>query len=298
MKISATFAMTIVFLAVPVTFAGGPNCHNGAIQSHWTRAIDTGLKTWPRWVKPIANGSDALLMVAEDGTWCSSDGIEWAKVSNNAHVAVRPGATQVFFKDKFWLMGGMNDWSEFTNEVYPSADGAKWRRVTDKAPWPPRRDALLAVFNDRLWLFSGSESSGRRDVTPTRWYRDAWQSEDGLKWKRLSTILPENAEQVLVFRNQLWLLGKAGAWSSSDGVTWSRRSSGDPLNERGGYGAVVYHNRIWIFGGIANGNVTNEVWSTVDGRIWVREDNAPWFTRGGEYSIVFVGKLWFYGGKK
>src|SRR5262245_52403615 len=132
MKTAAAFGITVVLLAVPFTFAGGPNCHDRSIQHRWVRAIDTGTKTWPRWVMPIANGNGALLMVAQDGTWCSSDGIEWSRVPNNADVAVRPGATQVFFKNKFWLMGGMNDWSEFTNEVWTSADGATWTRVDDK----------------------------------------------------------------------------------------------------------------------------------------------------------------------
>ena len=95
----------------------------------------------------------------------------------------------------------------------------------------------------------------------------------------------------------MWLLGKAGAWASRDGARWSQEKSGEPFNDRRGYGAVVYNDRIWIFGGIYHGNMTNEVWSTADGSEWVREANAPWLPRGAEYSVAFDGKLWIYGGK-
>jgi hypothetical protein len=293
MKLASMLALALIGIAIP--FA--PTKHSAPTQYRWVKAIDTGIKTWPRWVMPVANDKQRLWMVDKDGSWSSADGINWTVSANNATVALRPGAAHASFKGKLWLMGGMNDWSEFTNEIWNSSDGTSWTRVVDKAPCAARRNALVTVFKDRLWLFSGAESSGLRNVTPHRFYRDAWQSFDGLTWNKLSTTLPDSDEQVLVFNNQMWLLGSAGAWSSVDGIAWTQQSSGPPFRNRRAYGAVVYNDRMWLFGGLNGEKTTNEVWSTSDGRTWTREPDAPWFPRGGEYSVVFDGKLWIYGGK-
>ena len=298
MKTASTLVVIVVLTTLAIPFSGTKSEENNPSTNYqWVRAIDTGIKTWPRWVIPISNGDGTLFMIAKEGTWSSKDGLNWTKGPNNAGAAVRPGVAQAFFKEKLWLLGGMNDWSEFTNEVWSSTDGATWRRVVDRAPWTPRRNALVTVFNHRLWLFGGAESSGFRDVTPRRSYRDVWQSDDGVTWKRVPTILPESEEQVVVFKQRLWLLGKAGAWSSADGINWTSQGSGPPFSDRRAYGAVVYNDKIWLFGGIRGDTTTNEVWSTADGITWVRERSAPWYPRGGAYSVVFGGKLWIYGGK-
>lgn len=262
----------------------------------WVKALDTGVKTWPRWVFPIP-GRQRLVMIADNATWSSHDGITWTTTSHNARQAIRPGVSQIFFKDRYWLMGGMNDWSEFTNEIWSSPDAVNWTVESTQAPWLPRRNALLAEFQDKLWLLSGAESSGKKNVTPIRTYRDVWQTSDGREWRKLPVTLPDSDEKLVVFNNQLWLLGKSGAWRSSDGLNWQQTASGDPFINRRGYGAVVYKNSIWLFGGIHEDKATNEVWSSNDGVNWVREKNAPWFPRGGEYSIAYDGKLWLYGGK-
>lgn len=262
----------------------------------WVKAIDTGVKTWPRWVFPI-HGRQKLLMIAEESSWSSGDGIKWSTASHNAREAIRPGASQIFFKDRFWLMGGMKDWSQFTNEIWSSPDAINWTLESSAAPWAARRNALLVEFQSKLWLMSGWESSGKKNVTPLRSHRDVWQSADGRVWTKLPVTLPESDEKLVVFNNQMWLLGKAGAWRSNDGVTWQQTASGDPFVNRRAYGAVVFRNNIWLFGGLHGDMTTNEVWSSNDGVNWTREKNAPWFPRGGEYSIVFDGKLWIYGGK-
>lgn len=262
----------------------------------WIKAVDTGVKTWPRWVFPIP-GRQRLVMIAEEASWSSDDGIKWSTTAHNAHQAIRPGVSQIFFKNRFWLMGGMNDWSEFTNQIWSSPDAVNWTLESQHAPWPARRDALLAKFQDKLWLMSGAESSGKKNVLPLRSYRDVWQSSDGLAWSRLPVMLPESDEKLVVFNNQMWLLGKAGAWRSNDGITWQQTASGEPFINRRAFGAVVYNDSIWLFGGIHGEKMTNEVWSSNDGINWRREKDAPWFPRGGEYSIAFDGKLWIYGGK-
>ena len=196
------------------------------------------------------------------------------------------------------MMGGMNNWAEFTNEIWTSPDAFDWTRVTEHAPWPARRNALLLEFNQKLFLLGGSESSGKKDVLPQRSFTDAWETSDGSLWTKISDTVPPNAEQALVFQNQMWILGARGAWSSTDGKTWQEKASGRPFSNRGSFGAAVYDGKLWVFGGVDAEKTMNEVWSSNDGINWVQQvPNAPWFPRGAEYSTVFAGKLWIFGGK-
>ena len=290
----ALFVTAVLSVSIVLT---KPKTINSRTSNHrWVKAIDTGVKTWPRWVFPIT-GPKGIVMIAEEATWFSNDGTAWTTTAHNAREAIRPGTSQIFFKDRFWLMGGMNDWSDFTNEIWSSPDAINWTLETNHAPWPSRRNALLVEFQDKLWLLSGWETSGKKNVTPLRSYRDAWQSTDGRVWTKLPVELPNSDQKLVVFDNQMWLLGKAGAWHSSDGLKWQEAVTGAPFIDRWAYGAVVYDNRIWLFGGIYRDQTTNEVWSTPDGIKWRCENNAPWFPRDGEYSITFDGKLWIYGGK-
>jgi hypothetical protein len=159
MKTAARLAaIAIAFVALSIPFVLTKSNMKVAGNSRWVRAIDTGVKTWPRWVMPLSKGDQVLLMIAKEGTWSSSDGVNWTSAPNNGSAAVRPGVSQAFFKDRFWVMGGMIDWSQFTNEIWSSSDGRNWTRVVNNAPWSPRRNALVAVFNDRLWLFGGWQS--------------------------------------------------------------------------------------------------------------------------------------------
>ena len=42
--------------------------HVNASNYRWVRGIETGVKTWPRWVVPIAKADEALLMVAKESS--------------------------------------------------------------------------------------------------------------------------------------------------------------------------------------------------------------------------------------
>lgn len=287
-------AAPILLLVAILVFTCSPAQTTGGYQ--WIRAVKPGLKTWARWVLPVTD-NNKLLMIAEDATWSSTDGVKWTTTKNNAAEAVRPGASQIFFKGKFWLMGGMNNWAEFTNQIWSSSDAVQWTMVAEHAPWPARRNALVVEFDNKLWLFGGWESSGKKDVTPTMFYRDMWQSRDGIQWTQISSNMPASNEQVLIFQNQIWLLGKDGVWTTTDGKAWRQTATGKPFSDRGSFGAEVFDGKMWIFGGMGTTKTTNEVWFSQDGTTWQEAEHAPWFPRGGEYSTVFDGKLWIYGGK-
>lgn len=288
-------AAPILLLIAILVFTCSPGQTAGGYQ--WIRAVNPGVKTWPRWVVPVAGKDNKLWMIAEDATWSSSDGIKWTTIKNNAAQAFRPGASQIFFNGKFWLMGGMNTWAEFTNEIWSSTDGVDWTMLAEHAQWPARRNALLVEFDNKLWLFGGAESSGKKDVTPTRSFSDVWQSSDGVEWQQISSNMPASDDQALVFQNQMWLLGKGGVWTTNDGKMWRQTATGRPFSDRGGFGAAAFDGQMWIYGGIGSEKTTNEVWSSRDGITWNQVERAPWFPRGAKYTTVFNEKLWIYGGK-
>ena len=68
----------------------------------------------------------------------------------------------------------------------------------------------------------------------------------------------------------------------------------------------TFDDKLWIFGGwkvLDNGNDQfgnlNDVWSSSDGRVWKRENDAPWQNRHAAYAWNFNNALYFssgYGG--
>ena len=98
---------------------------------------------------------------------------------------------------------------------------------------------------------------------------------------------------------------KNDVWYSADGTNWklaTARAEWSPkwLDRGGnrGAGCVVFDGRIWVFGGINEKGMLNDVWSSSDGANWQQATvPAPWKPRGTANSVVFDNKLWIYGGK-
>ena len=70
MKTIATVVLACATLAL-ATSALIPISSNSH-QYRWIKAIDTGVQTWPRWIKPINRSDNQLLMVTKERTWYSA----------------------------------------------------------------------------------------------------------------------------------------------------------------------------------------------------------------------------------
>lgn len=68
--------------------------------------------------------------------------------------------------------------------------------------------------------------------------------------------------------------------------------------ERSSHTSVTFNDRMWIIGGYnPDGGFQNDVWSSLDGKHWMREtQSAAWPPREGHSSEVFDNKLWVMGG--
>ncbi|HVG95275.1 MAG TPA: galactose oxidase [Chloroflexota bacterium] len=93
--------------------------------------------------------------------------------------------------------------------------------------------------------------------------------------------------------------------AANDGTayTWHHVTSEAPFAPRDGAGALVFDDRMWLFGGwnprdkVHFPTICNsEVWSSADGADWrLITPNAPWEGRHTAGYAVFAGRLWILG---
>jgi len=192
----------------------------------------------------------------------------WKYVGNGAFTK-RDGAGLVEFKGKMWLVGGWvgssqgtgNIYAE-TNEVWNTSNGKDWVCVSKEgdAPWVGRHSGGVVVYKDSIWVISGDG------------YPDVWKSGDGKKWELVDSNAPwgkRYGPYVTVFNDKLWLIGGVDWWDNN----------GEWVREQGT-------------------KAFNDVWSSTDGKNWVRElEFAPFAQRGMIHgSVIWNNELYIIGG--
>ena len=124
-------------------------------------------------------------------------------------------------------------------------------------------------------------------------------------------LLPDRitaAATVRVGDRQIFMLGgwrdsdrTNEVWSAADGKYWARAANAD-WPGRTGHQAVVHNGRLYVLGGIEGplgfgSSYINDVWSSVDGRVWVEEAvNAGWSKRDDHQAVSHQGRLYVLGG--
>lgn len=178
-----------------------------------------------------------------------------------------------------------------------------WTKVADGAPFGPRDGAGGIVFGGKMWLLGGWNPG---DVArfPLQCANDVWSSSDGARW---------NLEKPNTFNNVDTFDAKAD---------WEGRHFA---------GYHVMGGKMWIVGGdVIQGRYQTDVWSSSDGKKWLRTDrhdvkrrmildtnpNSPTYGQMIEFtgfkpvevsdfgmrtlhvSGVFANKLWVMGGQR
>jgi hypothetical protein len=138
---------------------------------------------------------------------------------------------------------------------------------------------------------------------------DVWYSTDGAKWTSatLAAAWPAQKDLAAVsFLNKLWVINGLGVWCTSDGANWTTATTPAPWGGpyypyyyRSGMKAVVCAGRIWVRGGVyPHVGSYSDVWSSSDGKSWVRVTSAAgWRPRTGHAVVVHDGKIWILGGE-
>ncbi|MCE5229284.1 hypothetical protein LLG95_06765 [bacterium] len=147
-----------------------------------------------------------------------------------------------------------------------------------------------------------------------------WRSLDGRTWDRITDNPPfgkRDGHCLLVFNNKLWLLGGSkdayltnyqpqnDVWYTDDGLKWTRALEHAPWSARFDHAAVVFNNKMWIFGGSRSKGVgskrpdgsMNDVWYSSNGLTWTGTLwGVEWQPRAGHEVIVYQNMLWLIGG--
>ncbi|MCX6718214.1 MAG: hypothetical protein NTY81_01230 [Candidatus Staskawiczbacteria bacterium] len=238
--------------------------------------------------------------------------LDWEEVVSSAPWEGRDSQAVVVYKNKIWLMGGLDGTKRLISpgnvdygnaphfsDVWSSEDGKNWQLVLNNAPWGNRRSMAVVDFKGKMWLMGG--------WGPDIGYRsDVWSSEDGKNWEleTKSTAWPaREGHQLLVFQNKIWLIGGVkytgnqlfnDVWYSDDGVSWKQAVKNAEWSPRWDFAAEVFNNKLWVVGGMAfKDKLYNDVWSSSDGVNWtLANENPPFETRQGFALIDYQNRLW------
>jgi hypothetical protein len=238
--------------------------------------------------------------------------LNWEEMTSSAEFEARDSHGLVSFKNKLWVMGGLDanccvqssgvvnyEKAPHFSDIWSSEDGKIWKLENSNAPWGKRRSIQVVEFKDKLWLVGG--------WGPEIGYKnDIWSSEDGISWK----LEKENTEwsareghQVVNFDNKLWVIGGVtydnkgltnDVWSSEDGINWEQATDNAGWELRWDHTATAFNNKLWVIGGMGfNGKLFNDVWSSEDGKVWKQEvANPPFASRQGGALVEYKDKLW------
>jgi Kelch motif protein len=228
----------------------------------------------------------------------------------------------VFFKDRYWMIGGAIPTLPQTtqalihvpqSDIWSSSDGRTWRLETANAAFGTRWIHKTLVYDNAIWLLSGvrADGSGANEV---------WKSLDGVNWTPVTQVTPWGAigfvpsMAATVFNGQMWVVISGRTYSSSDGANWTAQSAANAIG--GGipreYASFTsYNNKLWYIGGAAvflvspgspatfNRVAQNDVWSSNDGITWTQVTaTAPFAARQQHAAFVLGNKLWVFGGQR
>ena len=213
---------------------------------------------------------------AGDQVWWSSDGKQWKQVRQNAGWTPRLAAGAVVFKEKMWILGGIEDYKtaifgiddnyahvnpdDLKNGVWCSEDGIAWELATKNAGWSPRAFHQAIVFEDKIWVLGGATYRPKQQLL-----NDVWCSDDGVNWIRVTQAAPWGPRSwfsSIVYRDRMWVLGgfsdrsnlyqhlnHGDVWYSNDGKNWTELKSEVMWTARHEHSTLVFQDKIWIAGG-------------------------------------------------
>lgn len=145
-----------------------------------------------------------------------------------------------------------------------------------------------------------------RALTP----KGGWISRDGKNWTK--TSLPDIGlnsayQKFIQFKGAIYALGamrgnylkmklSSKISRTRDFQTWETLAEKSNLPPRVFYGAAVFRDKIWLFGGFDGERYYNDVWNSADGVKWRRVAEKTAWTPRTAGVFEFKGKLWLFGG--
>lgn len=206
----------------------------------------------------------------------------------------------VWFNDKLYLIGGGRSFGgNRFDDVWVSDQGGTWTELDGGPKFTPRLWHGTVVFDKKIWIIGGN-----RAYSTGNELNDIWSSEDGDTWVQenpSADFAPRYGHRVVVYDNQMWLIGGRNAadsisrtevWKSSDGVDWTLVTENADFGRGNSFDVAVFQGKMWK---IAGGNDT--VYSSTDGLNWeLVTDEAAFGNRRQHCVTVFDDKLWLFSG--
>jgi hypothetical protein len=264
--------------------------------------------------------------VTNNEVWSSTDGAEWTLVKPNTFKdgvfdpktdwEGRHTGGYAVFQNKMWLIGGDVNQGHYHNDVWNSTDGQTWTHVNKEqpVPWGPRALHYTVVHDDKIWVMGG-QTVPQFAPEDEIFYRDIWNSTDGINWNRVQPEAPFWPQRGMiggaaVMNGRMWILGGGtydtpeiperkffnDVWSSADGVTWTRHMENAPWVPRQYHEVAVFDGNLWVMEGYDGTGNRRDVWYSPDGETWTEVPNTPWNPRHAASVFVYDNALWMVAG--
>lgn len=210
------------------------------------------------------------------------------------------------YNNRIYLSCGLNGVTPLS-QMLATPNGREIETIPQgDASLPTRALHAMCVFDEKLWI-----SGGLRGITGLT---DVLYSADGKTWVKTMDMAAGVSGHALVSfgtpRNKLVHLGGVSAGGylniishSSNGVTGDAIIPQTSLwDARSQFGALVYKNKLWVFGGqgLVAGQTTcfNDVWVTDNLTHWTKVlDHAPWSARSAFAFCEWDERMWIIGGR-
>ena len=182
------------------------------------------------------------------------------------------------------------------NQKVSAKDSYVWNEITRQAEFPQGYNYPVFVLADKNLLALNS---------------GGWLSKDGKTWTK--TALPESGlnsayQKFVQFKGAVYALGamqgnyldfkiSTKISRTLNGKTWETVAEKSNLPGRVFYGAVVFKDKIWLFGGFDGKRYYNDVWNSSDGVNWTRvAEKTNWSPRNPSVTVVFKDEIRLMGG--
>ncbi len=178
-------------------------------------------------------------------------------------------------------------------------------KVVETPKWEPVSFAASCVDDNVLYM------SGGWNPTTNTFTSQVWTCNFDFQWQNHSTKdgwSPRNGHSLTKFKDRLYLIGGFNYGSKylqdiwvlnldEEKEEWNCIQESPPWEGREGHQTLAFRDSLWIFGGITESGVKNDIWYSKDGVNWEEKfEIPPWSPRCFHNVLLYNNKIWLITG--